>query len=55
MKSKQLIKDHLNKALDVLKKQTLTSDELKARSMLQMALAIVIEAEDEDGARSGAV
>jgi hypothetical protein len=55
MKSKQLITDHLNKAVELLKRQSLPSEELKARTLLQMALAIVIEAEDDDGAKSGAV
>jgi hypothetical protein len=55
MKNKAQIKEHLNKALELLKRQTLPSDELKARSLLAMAVAIVLEAEDEDAPKSGAV
>ena len=55
MKNKAQIKKLLNEALDLLKKQVLMSDELKARSMISMAIGFVDEADDEDGEKSQAV
>ena len=55
MTSKQQIQDYVNKALALLKQQTLSSDELKARSMLQIALAVIQDAEDPEASKSGAV
>jgi hypothetical protein len=55
MKQKAQVKEYINKAMELLKKQVLNGDELKARSMLSLALNYVDEAEDEDGPKSGAV
>ena len=55
MKNKKQIKEHLYKALELLKKQTLTSEELRARAMLNIALKTIEESEDADAPKSGAV
>jgi hypothetical protein len=55
MKNKQQIKELLDKALDLLKKQTLNSEELKIRSQLNFAIKALVEADDDDGPKSQAV
>jgi hypothetical protein len=55
MKQKDKIKKLLNEAYEMLSRQVLPSEELKARAMLKMAINIVLDAEDEEAPKSGAV
>jgi hypothetical protein len=55
MKQKKQVTEHLNKALEILKRQVLNSEELKVRTFLNMAVKELEEASDDDGPKSGAV
>jgi nucleoid DNA-binding protein len=55
MKQKKQVEDHLNKALDILKRQVLSSDELKVRTFINFAIKALEDASDEDAPKSGAV
>jgi hypothetical protein len=55
MKQKQQITELLTKALDLLKRQVLDSEELKVSTFLNMALKELEDAPDEEAPKSGAV
>jgi len=55
MKAKQQITELLTKAMELLKRQKLETDELKVRTYVTMAMNHLDGAEDDDAPKSQAV